>query len=120
MVYREDIEWLRELPYTISLPAHRAMVVHAGRIPGVALEAQAPWDFVNMRNVISSPTTASGSKKYVAIDRAKEGEAWASVWQDELCHVYFGHDAKRGLQLYPHATGIDTGACYGMFISYQY
>ena len=34
---------------------------------------------------------------------------WASGLRDQV----FGHDAKRKLQLHPHATGLDTGCCYG-------
>jgi hypothetical protein len=32
-------------------------------------------------------------------------------------HIVFGHDAARGLQLEPHATGLDTGAVYGKHLS---
>ena len=46
-----DVAFVRSLPYTISLPLHNAVVVHAGLVPGVALEQQSPQHMVTMRTL---------------------------------------------------------------------
>ena len=45
--------WLRELPYTLTLPFMDPPVlcVHAGLVPGVPLEYQSPLNMVKMRNI---------------------------------------------------------------------
>ena len=110
----EDLEWLRELPYTISIPSYDALVVHAGLVPGRPLQDQHPTDMHSMRNVVTS-TSISGTicepPSYEGVSTTTEGVAWASLWRGP--HVYFGHDAKRGLQQHEFATGLDTGCCYG-------
>lgn len=108
----EDVDFLSRLPYTITIPketlsspssAERGrerdvIVVHAGLDPVVELERQDIKTMVTLRDL----KTADGG----------ESKAWAKVWEGpEL--VVFGHDAKRGLQIEPHALGLDTGCVYG-------
>ncbi len=99
----DDVAWLASLPYTIRLAEHDAIVVHAGLVPGVPLEAQSDRDLVTMRSIARDGSATS---------RIEEGVPWASLWEGpEL--VLFGHDAVRGLQEHPHAVGLDTGCVYG-------
>ena len=97
-----DWEHLASLPSYLRLPHRGAVVVHAGLMPGVAIEQQATDDLLRLRSIRAD---GSGSSKL-------DGRPWASLWQGpEL--VFFGHDARRGLQLHPHAIGLDTGCAYG-------
>lgn len=105
-----DAQYLRDLPYTISLPTLDAVVVHAGLVPGVALESQDPAGMYTMRNLVK------GGLSYSWTDKPTHGTPWAGEWRGQP-HVYFGHDAKRGLQQLSHATGLDTGCCYGRSLS---
>ena len=107
----EDLLYLRNLPFTLSLPTHNAIVVHAGLVPGVPLDAQDPAGMYTQRNLVPSGSS------YTWSDGTKKGVPWAGEWPGDQPHVFFGHDAKRGLQQHKHATGLDTGCCYGKKLS---
>ena len=87
----------------LALPAHDVLVVHAGLRPGRAPDDEERTNLLTMRSIRAD---GSGSK------RIDEGVPWASLWSGPD-HVLFGHDAVRGLQEWPFATGLDTGCVYG-------
>jgi len=99
----EDWALLDALPHHLRLPAVDALVVHAGLVPGLGLEAQDSENLLTMRSLLPDGTPSRV---------VEEGVPWASLWPGPE-HVLFGHDAVRGLQEYPHATGLDTGCVYG-------
>ena len=121
----DDKQWLCDLPYSISIPQLNALVVHAGVVPGVPLEQQHLPTMTLMRNVSSCGTgVGTRTSQWQALDGAKddseESIPWVEAWgalPNPKPHVYFGHDAKRKLQLTEHCTGLDTGACYGFELS---
>ena len=97
-----DWKYLEAMPLWLRLPG--IIVVHAGLVPGIPLEAQEEDSLLNMRSL--TPNGKKWSK------RIEGGEPWASKWPGPE-RVVFGHDAVRGLQQYPHALGLDTGCVYG-------
>ena len=107
----DDLQFLYSLPYTISVPSINALIVHAGLVPGVQLNQQKLIDLLELRNV-TQQDQEQNNNQLVGTSKIDHGQPWANVWPGQL-HIYFGHDARRGLQLYPFATGLDTGCCYG-------
>lgn len=100
----EDLRWLAGLPLTLTFEAEAGtyLAVHGGLVPGVPLEAQARKELLNLRSL-----RADGSPS-----RRIEGTPWGALWPGPA-HVVYGHDAVRGLQQHPFATGLDTGCVYG-------
>ena len=108
----DDVEWYKELPYTISAPSIQSIFVHAGILPGHAITDQFYYDLCCIRDIVK--TEDIGWKPVPP--GTTDSVPWASAYgqdSDDSPHIYFGHDAKRGLQLHKFATGLDTGCCYG-------
>lgn len=103
----EDWKWLAALPLWLELDADDALVVHAGLVPDLPLEEQDPYDLMNMRSILPDGT---GSRSY------EDGTPWAELWPGPRLAI-FGHDAVRGLQVRPHAIGLDTGCVYGGWLT---
>jgi bis(5'-nucleosyl)-tetraphosphatase (symmetrical) len=116
---RDDLNWLQQLPYTISIPSWKAIFVHAGLIPDLPLSHQDSRDMTMMRNIFSTDElTESGQlqgHQWKGSSKTNVGEPWVNYWNgcNDGIHVYFGHDAKRGLQRSMLSTGLDTGCAYG-------
>jgi len=99
-----DDDWalLEQWPLYLDLPAHDIRVVHAGVVPGVPIAGQRRKDLLKMRAL---EPDGSATTKW-------RERSWAADY-DEAPHIVFGHNAVSGLQLHPHATGLDSGCVYG-------
>jgi len=53
----EDIAYLADLPFSLALPSHGVLVVHAGLVPGVPLPRQSLHDLIEARTRARSNTT---------------------------------------------------------------
>uniref|UniRef100_A0A7S4FE21 Calcineurin-like phosphoesterase domain-containing protein n=1 Tax=Eutreptiella gymnastica TaxID=73025 RepID=A0A7S4FE21_9EUGL len=97
----ELVGYLQDAPHVLDVPQYNIIVVHAGLVPGVPIDEQNTFDAMHMRTLRDGEPSEGNA-----------GEPWASLWPGPETLV-FGHDAKRGLQRYPHAIGLDTGCVYG-------
>jgi hypothetical protein len=98
-------EWrmLEATPLWLELPEHGARVVHAGVVPGMALEQMPAEALLRMRTI-----DARGRWS----DEADAGRPWGALYEGPP-HVVFGHWARPEPQLHAWATGLDTACVYG-------
>lgn len=104
----EDWAYLAALPLFLRLGQSKPdgpeyAVVHAGAVPGIALDKQEREHLLSLRSI--DDTGAPTSRLLVHYP-------WAAKWKGPEALV-FGHDAVRGMQQTALATGIDTGCVYG-------
>lgn len=99
-----EADWslLDSLPLYVDAATHDVRLVHAGVLPGLSFHQQDVWTLTHIRSV---------TDKGLASDLAG-AESWAAIYRGTR-HLVFGHDARRGLQLHSHATGLDTACVYG-------
>ncbi|HEY0715046.1 MAG TPA: metallophosphoesterase [Polyangia bacterium] len=106
-LHHDDWDYLMKLPYFLRLGSEtpgvpETAVVHAGAVPGIPLDEQDPEHLITLRSIKDN---GEPTKKL-------KGHPWASLWTGPE-RLIFGHDAIRGLQEHPMATGLDTGCVYG-------
>jgi predicted phosphodiesterase len=99
-----DADWLAARPLWLRVAAGGKphVVIHGGMVVGVPVEKQDREHLIAMRSITDD---GRPSKRI-------EGTPWAALWTGPE-HAVFGHDAIRGLQQHPLATGLDTGCVYG-------
>ncbi|MEM1034365.1 MAG: metallophosphoesterase [Myxococcota bacterium] len=99
----EDWAYIEAMPLWIDLSEHGVRVVHAGVLPGRSVETTDPRVLMYIRRLDDDGGPS---------ERNDGGVLWADRYVGPP-HVCFGHNALVGLQVAPHATGLDTGCVYG-------
>lgn len=92
------LTWLMQLPYLIRSNDLGVAFVHAGVHPQRPLLHQEKHVLLTIRSLDNG----------VATPRCLVTQPWAADWRGPLT-IYYGHDAVRGFQRYPHAVCTDTG-----------
>jgi hypothetical protein len=99
----QDWRTLEEMPLWIDLPEHGVRVVHAGLAPGLRVDEAPPEALLKVRTIDRRGRWSAAPE---------DGPLWGTRYEGPP-HVVFGHNAREELQLWPWATGLDTGCVYG-------
>lgn len=113
---KAQINWLQQCPVILQVGKvphiGEVVVVHAGLVPGIALEQQDPFQCMNMRTIDLKTRLPSEGRDHTH---------WEKFWnhqqkklaKHERTTVIYGHDAKRGLNVQKHSFGLDSNCVRG-------
>jgi diadenosine tetraphosphatase ApaH/serine/threonine PP2A family protein phosphatase len=121
----EHIEYLRSMKPYFRLPEYpEVVVVHAGVVPGIAIDVRASLsrlllgDSVGkwLRNSQDIPLRDLFNVRTLnpngSANHSDAGTPWIDVYTGPDLIVY-GHDAVKGVQRRTRSIGLDSGCCYG-------
>lgn len=103
----EHYAYFAKLPTFIRLPDDNAVVIHAGLMPGVAIEAQDPYHLLHAQ-CIHPPSR----KSFWPSKAPRTHTFWTNHWRGPE-RVIFGHTVVDKPLVTAHAVGIDTGCVFG-------
>ncbi len=116
-----DIAFLDSAVPFYRSPDHNLLAVHGGVIPSTTI----PTTYKEARQ-LKGKAKRSFSKvlrtryvdeagKFMQLGEAQpHHKLWAESYDGRFGHIVFGHEPfMRGPGIFPHATGIDTGAVFG-------
>lgn len=133
----DQLKYLQSFPLILKVgPLKKIgwmLVVHAGLVPGVSLEAQDPVSVMNMRSIdlkTHVPSKRHHNKagkrsrpwfkiwgKYQRLlphlDRIKNPKKWKDGLGSTQLTVVYGHDAKMGKQVSRFSKGLDSNCARG-------
>lgn len=113
----EDITFLETARIIIHLPEFNATVVHGGIPKWVrTLPEDCTSRFLPRKwNEALRLRYVSKNGDFLSLDEINEDSIfWATQYDGRFGHVCFGHEPfMDGLGQFPHATGLDTGCCFG-------
>lgn len=103
----EHLDWFATLPLFIRIPESNAVVVHAGVLPGVAIERQLAHSLLHAQ-CIAPP----GTKSVWPSKNPDRWLFWTHHWRGPE-RVIFGHTVLDRPLVSERAVGIDTGCVHG-------
>jgi hypothetical protein len=105
------LDWFKTLPHVIKIPEANAVVVHAGVLPGIAIDAQ-PHHALLHAQTLNPPDP----KSYWPSKAPAGWSFWTNHWRGPE-RVIFGHTVLDRPLVSEWAVGIDTGCVHGLSLT---
>lgn len=123
----KDRQFLERAQPFLRIPEWNILVVHGG-IPGTMTTLPASLEVAaalrgkarsSFRQVLRTRYVSGETGTFRSYGEEGPGDVfWAEVYDGRFGHVVFGHQPFRGgVAAFPHATGVDTGAIHGGYLS---